>query len=213
MLNMDGIQTPVHLSSIYKFEYQNHEISVNILYVDNRDLWTVKCRSKFCNRCKYHVNLGWPHFVWNESLSGRWSDRVRRDCDQSVQSSRPTSFWFVAATANLIHNTLSSDEMGSSQTRSGNSIVWWLRHRTIVTPRCWVTTLGKLFTPICLCHQAVGLLLGTNESCGIKRQTTWCTISVSVILQHKLIQKRRSEPPYVPTHRSDFDKNKTSCIA
>jgi len=49
--------------------------------------------------------------------------------------------------------------------RTGDSIVWWLRRRTDdsvvassspgLPQRCRVTTLGKLFTPMCLCHQAV----------------------------------------------------------
>ena len=57
MLNMDGIETPVSLSSIDKFEKQNAEISVNVLYLDdNRDLVPIRT-SKFCNQRKYHVNL------------------------------------------------------------------------------------------------------------------------------------------------------------
>jgi len=38
MLNMDGIDTPVPLSSIGKFENQNLEISVNVLYLDDGDI-------------------------------------------------------------------------------------------------------------------------------------------------------------------------------
>ena len=38
LLNMNGIQTPVPLSAIDKFENQNPEISVNILYMNNRDI-------------------------------------------------------------------------------------------------------------------------------------------------------------------------------
>ena len=57
MLNMNGIQTPVSVSSINKFEKQNPEISVNVLYLDdNRDIVPIHT-SKFCNQCKYHVNL------------------------------------------------------------------------------------------------------------------------------------------------------------
>ena len=56
MLNMNGIQTPVHLSSIDKFENQNVDISVNMLYLDNQDIIPIRT-SKFCNQRKYHVNL------------------------------------------------------------------------------------------------------------------------------------------------------------
>jgi len=42
MLNMDGIQTPVPLSSIDKFEKQNPDISVNILYLDDRDIISIR---------------------------------------------------------------------------------------------------------------------------------------------------------------------------
>ena len=56
MLNMDGIQTPVSVSSIDKFEKQNPEISVNVLYLDDRGLVPI-CTSKFCNQRKYHVNV------------------------------------------------------------------------------------------------------------------------------------------------------------
>jgi len=56
MLNMDGIETPVPLSSIDKFENQNPEISVNMLYLDDKDIVPIRT-SKFCNQRKYHVNL------------------------------------------------------------------------------------------------------------------------------------------------------------
>ena len=38
---------------------------------------------------------------------------------------------------------------------------WWLSGREFEPrlPCCRVTTLGKLFTPVCLCHQAVNLAL------------------------------------------------------
>jgi len=55
-LNMDGIQTPVPMLSIDKFEKQNPDISVNILYLDDRDAIPIQA-SKFCNQHKYHVNL------------------------------------------------------------------------------------------------------------------------------------------------------------
>jgi len=57
MLNMDGIQTPVHLSSIDKFEKQNPDTSVNVLGLDD-DRYIISIRtSKFCSQHKYHVNL------------------------------------------------------------------------------------------------------------------------------------------------------------
>jgi len=56
MLNMDGIQTPVPLSSIDKFENQNPKISVNVLYLNDRDIIPIRT-SKLCNQCKFHVNL------------------------------------------------------------------------------------------------------------------------------------------------------------
>ena len=57
MLNMCGILTPVPLSQITKFENQNSEISVNVLYMDdNQDIIPIRT-SKFCQKCKYHVNL------------------------------------------------------------------------------------------------------------------------------------------------------------
>ena len=57
MLNMDGIESPVPLSSIGKFENQNLDISVNVLYLDEgRDIIPIRT-SKFCNQRKYHVNL------------------------------------------------------------------------------------------------------------------------------------------------------------
>ena len=74
MLNMDGIQTPVPLSSIGKFENQNPDISVNVLYLDNRDIVPIRT-SKFCNQRKYHMNLLMPtsdekfHYTSVQSLS------------------------------------------------------------------------------------------------------------------------------------------------
>ena len=56
MLDMDGIQTPVPLSSIDKFENQNPKISVNVLYLDDRDIILIRM-TKFYNQHKYHVNL------------------------------------------------------------------------------------------------------------------------------------------------------------
>jgi len=38
MLNMDGIPNPVPLSHINKFEKQNSDISINVMYLDDRDI-------------------------------------------------------------------------------------------------------------------------------------------------------------------------------
>jgi len=54
LLNMDGIQKP--LSSINQFEKQNPEISVNVLYLDEREIIPIRT-SKFCNQRKHHVIL------------------------------------------------------------------------------------------------------------------------------------------------------------
>ena len=50
MLYMNGIRTPVPLSQITNFENQNLEISVYEDIIPTRI-------SKFCQKCKYHVNL------------------------------------------------------------------------------------------------------------------------------------------------------------
>ena len=55
-LNMTGIKTPVALSDIHKFEVQNRDISINVLYMDNKELVPIHT-SKFCNERKHHVNL------------------------------------------------------------------------------------------------------------------------------------------------------------
>ena len=47
--------------------------------------------------------------------------------------------------------------------------------------RYCVTTLGKLFTPYCLCHQAVWF--GTSESWEVNRHTAWCTNPCHVVSQ------------------------------
>ena len=57
MLNMNGIHTPVDISSIDKFKKQNPEISVNVLGVDDdRDIISIRT-SKFCSQRVHHVNL------------------------------------------------------------------------------------------------------------------------------------------------------------
>jgi len=45
--------------------------------------------------------------------------------------------------------------------------------------------LGKLFTLMCLCYQAV--LLGTGENWDVNRHTIRCTSPVSVVSQYKLV--------------------------
>lgn len=52
---MDGIQTPVQLSSIGKFETQNPDISVNVLYLDDRDIVPIRT-SKFTQQRKHHID-------------------------------------------------------------------------------------------------------------------------------------------------------------
>ena len=55
-LDMTGIQTPVALSSIPKFEIRNPTISVNVLVYEKKDLIPVYT-SKFCNQRPNHINL------------------------------------------------------------------------------------------------------------------------------------------------------------
>jgi len=75
MLNMSGIPSPVPLSHITKFENQNPEISVNVLYMDNQEIIPIRT-SKFCLKHKYHVNLlmltddNKFHYTYVQSLSG-----------------------------------------------------------------------------------------------------------------------------------------------
>jgi len=56
MLNMDGIQSPVLLSSISKFENQNRDISANVLYHD-RDQIVPTRTSTFADDSKHQVTL------------------------------------------------------------------------------------------------------------------------------------------------------------
>ena len=65
--------------------------------------------------------------------------------------------------------------------------------------RCCVTTLGKLFTPYCLCHQAV--YFGTSESWEVNRHIAWCINPYHVVSQCSLmpgcrVGLRRSAPTY-----------------
>jgi len=55
-LDMTGIETPVSLSSIPKFESQNTSISVNVLVYEKKDLIPVYT-SKFLNERPHHINL------------------------------------------------------------------------------------------------------------------------------------------------------------
>jgi len=53
-MDMTGIETPVTLSSIPKFESQNSSISLNVY--EEKELTSVYT-SKFCNQRPHHVNL------------------------------------------------------------------------------------------------------------------------------------------------------------
>jgi len=55
-LNMAGIETPIAISSIPKFESQNVSISVNVMVRDEKDFVPIYT-SKFCNQRPNHVNL------------------------------------------------------------------------------------------------------------------------------------------------------------
>jgi len=56
MLNMDGIQSPVPLSSIGKFENQNPDILVNVLYHDGNQIVPIRT-STFADNRKHQVTL------------------------------------------------------------------------------------------------------------------------------------------------------------
>jgi len=56
MLNMEGIQSPVQLSSIGKFESQNPDILVSRLYHDRDQIVPIHT-STFADHRKYHVTL------------------------------------------------------------------------------------------------------------------------------------------------------------
>jgi len=56
LLNMDGIQSPVPISSIGKFESQNTDISVNVLYHDGDQIIPIRT-SPFTDQRKHHVTL------------------------------------------------------------------------------------------------------------------------------------------------------------
>jgi len=56
MLNMEGIQMPVPLSSIGKFESQNPDISVNVLCYDRDQIVPIPT-STFTDHRKHHVTL------------------------------------------------------------------------------------------------------------------------------------------------------------
>jgi len=56
MLNMDGIQSPVPISSISKFENQNPDILVNVLYHDGDQIVPIRT-STFADARKHQVTL------------------------------------------------------------------------------------------------------------------------------------------------------------
>ena len=82
-LNMNGVDSPVALSSIPKFEQQNPSISVNVLAHHEGDIVPIY-NSHFCNTRKHHVNLlmltsddGKYHYTLVTSLSRLVSGRTR----------------------------------------------------------------------------------------------------------------------------------------
>jgi len=81
-LDMTGIDTPVALSSIPKFETQNPTISINVLVYEKKDLIPVYT-SKFCNQRPRHVNLlllskgDKFHYTLITSLSRLVGDRTK----------------------------------------------------------------------------------------------------------------------------------------
>ena len=56
MLNVEGIQSPVPLSSIGKFESQNPDISVSVMYRDGDQIVPI-CTLIFADPRKHHITL------------------------------------------------------------------------------------------------------------------------------------------------------------
>jgi len=89
MLNMNGIPSPVPLSQITKFENQNPEISVNVLYIEKQEIIPIRT-SKFCQKRKYHVNLLMLtdgdkfHYTCVRSLSRLVAHRTNHKCKTYV---------------------------------------------------------------------------------------------------------------------------------
>jgi len=83
-LNMEGIQSPVPLSSIGKFESQNPDISVSMLYHDGDQIVPIRT-SIFADQCKHHVTLLMIPIVINEKFNYL-----------SVQSMFPVPFFIYA---------------------------------------------------------------------------------------------------------------------
>jgi len=81
---MTGIQTPVALSSVPKFEIRNPTISITVLVYEKKDLIPVYT-SKFCNQRPNHINLlllskgDKFHYTLITSLSRLVSDRTQHD--------------------------------------------------------------------------------------------------------------------------------------
>ena len=81
-LDMTGIETPVSLSSIPKFESQNPSISVNVLVYEKNDLNPVYT-SKFLNERPHHINFlllskgDKFHYTLIKSLSRLVCDRTQ----------------------------------------------------------------------------------------------------------------------------------------
>jgi len=83
-LDMTGIETPVALSSIPKFESQNSSISINVLVCEEKELIPVYT-SKFCNQRPHYVNLlllskgDKFHYTLVTSLSRLVGNKTRHD--------------------------------------------------------------------------------------------------------------------------------------
>ena len=83
LLNLEGLQFPLQLKQIPKFEKQNPSLSVNVLYYDNdtKD-FTIEYLSSERGR-EQHINLLLlgdavsPHFVWIKNMSALVSHRTK----------------------------------------------------------------------------------------------------------------------------------------
>ena len=90
LLQMDGIPTPVPLSSVGQFENQNPDISVNVLfYNDDRDIVAIHT-SEFCSQRKYHVNILMLtdhekfHYVYVSSIARLFAHLSKHHCKAHV---------------------------------------------------------------------------------------------------------------------------------
>jgi len=90
LLNMDGIQLPVPISSIGKFESQNPDISVTVLYHDGDQIIPIRT-STFTDQRKHHVTLLMItddhesfHYLSVQSMSTLIASRVKSKCKSYV---------------------------------------------------------------------------------------------------------------------------------